>query len=97
MTCLVVLIAIYLKQRNDGLFNKEGVETICKILDIEKRRKGVTTSQILATVEYTTYLGETIVNTVPNRKEFEVGNCYKLKYLKSDKMIIRVGVSTECR
>ncbi|MFZ1789895.1 MAG: hypothetical protein WAT92_16370 [Saprospiraceae bacterium] len=92
-----ILIAIYLENRNRNLFKKEGIQVSGKILSIEKRRKGITTSEIVATVEYVTLKGKYIKKTVPSRKDFIVGNCYELMYLSSDDYFVKLGEKIICK
>ncbi len=88
----VILMTSFLSyqvyKRNKAL-SDNGVEGICKVVEIKKLTKGVTTRQEVAIIEYYVKGGyyRTSVAIFPNTKK---GTCYKTLYSSENPKVVEV-------
>lgn len=86
----LVLFAMFLSNKNKKEIDKNGIETIVRIVEIIDKRKGITTSEKVARVIYSTFEGQ-IENRVPFQANMEVNKCYEMKYLKENVRVVSIN------
>lgn len=91
---IIVLVAVFLKDKNKNELKINSAETIAKVIEVIDKRKGITTSEkiVLIQIDVNGYIIEEIV---PYQSKMKVGKCYKAKYAKGNTSNIELDLSKE--
>ncbi len=86
---MAILIGVINKKRDES-FKNEGVESICKLIEIRKMSKGILSSQTVAFVEFFVD-GKRLLKPTPAYDEnTPIGGCYPISYLLTNPSVLEV-------
>lgn len=91
---VLTLLAIFLTRMNRNEIVEYGVLSTAKVVDIINKRKGITTSEKVAKIEYNTEKGK-IEQQVPFQSKMEIGKCYEIVYSTVNVKNIKLQCSKE--
>ncbi len=91
---ILIILAIVLSRINRIEIIEDGVVTTVKVMDVISKRKGITTSEKIAIIEYNTKNGR-IELQVPFQSKMEIGKCYEIVYSTEDVKNIKIDDSKE--
>jgi len=85
----VIALTLILSSRNEQSLKHQGIQTEVKILDVIRKRKGITTSEQIAIIEYSTVNG-LIESRIPYNTKMIIGRCYKGTYSASNVQVVKL-------
>ena len=91
---LLILIVIFLAKKNNRALLDYGEDSTVEILDIFRKKKGISTSETVAEIRYRTHKG-LIKKMVPLQPKMKIGKCYPIRYSSKNVKIVRIDVSRE--